>query len=374
MKDQEVFIGTISLKAFQSSLIKLNTQRIFLVHGKSSYESCGAKQFIESSVLPLGCKVVYEHFGFSNNPKIEDIEKGLFCLKNISADVIIAIGGGSVLDTAKLIRFLYSYKGDITENIFIKQQKLIPLIALPTTAGSGSEATRFAVVYKNKKKYSIDHNDILPNISIIDPIFTYNNPKYLAACSGFDALAHSIEAWWNINATEESDEYALKAIRLLWKNLPKAINPKIKESMDAVSQGSYWAGKAINITRTTAPHAMAYAFTAFYDIPHGNAVALTFPFFFKHNIKVTISNYRGLVSLEQYKRKMNRLLQFIGVDNQDKIMATIKQIIESIGLLSSLQFNKKIVLGAINYNRLSNNPIEVTRDDINTILDAIRCK
>jgi alcohol dehydrogenase class IV len=368
---QKVFMGTISQELFQSILLELNTQKIFLVRGKSSYEACGAKRFIESSLLPLKYRI-YEYFDFTNNPKMEDIERGLVYLKDSGADIIVAIGGGSVLDTAKLIRFLHSYKGNVTENIFTKQHDLLPLIVLPTTAGTGSEATHFAVVYKDKTKYSVDHDDILPTISIVDPSFTYNNPKYLSACSGFDALAHAIEAWWNINATEESDNYALKAIGLLWKQLPLAVNYKIRADMDAVSQGSYWAGKAINITKTTAPHAMSYAFTAFYDIPHGNAVSLTFPFLFKYNIKFTADKYRGNVPLERYKEKMNWLLQFMDISDPDSIMMTFRQFIESIGLLSSLQFNKKIIIENINSSRMSNNPIEVSYNDINTILDVIR--
>ena len=125
---------------------------------------------------------------------MEDLERGLLLLQQCKPDIIIAIGGGSVLDMAKLLRFFYSYSGDYIGKEFTKERSLLPLIVLPTTAGTGSEATRFAVLYKDGIKYSVEHNDILPNFAIIYPLFTYTNTKYLTACTGFDALAYSSDS------------------------------------------------------------------------------------------------------------------------------------------------------------------------------------
>ncbi|GHV66288.1 alcohol dehydrogenase [Spirochaetia bacterium] len=357
---QTIFLNNNSPDALKSILDELNPGKIFLVRGKKSYELAGARCYVEAAVAGLKCDI-YEFCDFEENPKIEDVEKGLHLLSEKGADIVIGIGGGSVLDMAKLIRFLYSYTGEITKNDFSKCNKLLPLIVLPTTAGTGTEATHFAVVYKNKVKYSVAHEDILPDYSIINPLFTYNNPRYLAACTGFDALAQAIEAYWSVQATKESDDYAIKAIKLLWDNLPSAVNLKKKECMDKVSEGAYWAGKAINIAKTTAPHAISYAFTTYYNIPHGNAVALTFPFFVEFNMNID----------EKHKEKINTLFYFLGIDESKAIVPTMQSYIKSIGLLTSLHFDMDIILNNINIERMNNNPKVLSREDIYTVLNSI---
>jgi alcohol dehydrogenase class IV len=369
--EQRALVGKISIDQFSSLLYDIRPKKIFLVRGKESYESCGAKYFIESSIAKPQCRV-YEFFEFETNPKNEDVEKGLTRLTGQEPDIIIAAGGGSVIDTAKLVRFFYSYNGNITGNNFEKRKELIPLIALPTTAGTGSEATHFAVVYKDKVKYSIAHADIVPDICVVNPIFTYNNPKYLAACSGFDALAQGIEAYWNIHATEESDNYALKAIELIFENLPLSVNLKIKESMDKVSEGSYWAGKAINITKTTAPHAMSYAFTAHYGIPHGTAVALTFPFFMKYNTHIGNRYYRGVSSREKHDKKMDILFSVLRINKPDYIVRIFRNYIKALGLRLSVEFNNETIIRSINRERMDNNPKRLSKEDIYAVLDYIQ--
>jgi alcohol dehydrogenase class IV len=365
-----VFLGNNSFDTLRSVLLKFNAEKIFLIRGKNSYDISGARKYIESALTGLD-RTVYEFFEFRENPKIEDVEKGLKYLSEYSADILVAIGGGSVLDMGKLIRFLYSYKGSITDNQFAKQRELLPFVALPTTAGTGSEATHFAVVYQNKVKYSVAHEAMLPNVSIINPVFTYNNPKYLAACTGFDALAQAIEAYWSVNATEESDRYAIKAIKLLWKDLPVAVNQKIQESMDRVSAGSYWAGRAINIAKTTAPHAVSYAFTTYYDIPHGNAVALTFPFFMKFNTSLDEQNYRGGIPFKKYQENIHKLFSLMEIDGT-KLIETMQNYIKSIGLLVSINFNRELIVKNINVERMSNNPGYLSVDDIYMALNAVQ--
>ena len=227
--EQRFFLGESSIKELIPILQEYTPDHIFLVRGKKSYEKCGAQAVLESVFVKLACGVT-EFFDFEANPKIEDMEKGLSLLKEYPTNMIIAIGGGSVLDMAKLLRFFYSYSGNPTGGEFEKKRQLIPLITLPTTAGTGSEATHFSVLYKDKVKYSVEHDAILPDVAIVYPKFTYGNSKYLTSCTGFDALAQAIEAYWNVNATEESDKYAAKAIKLLWPNLPLVVNSPTAEA------------------------------------------------------------------------------------------------------------------------------------------------
>lgn len=365
--EQQVFLGQNSIKELISILRMYSSKKIFLVRGKKSYELCGAKTLIDETLAVVPCQVT-EFYDFEENPKIEDLERGLLLLQQCDPAIMIAIGGGSVLDMSKLLRFFYSYSGNFIEKKFKKERLLLPLIALPTTAGTGSEATHFAVLYKDGIKYSVEHNDILPNFAIIYPPFTYTNTKYLTSCAGFDALAQGIEAYWSVNSTDESDEYAHRAIKLLWSNLPLAVNAPTADIRDKISEGAYWAGRAINIAKTTAPHAFSYPFTTYYGYPHGHAVALTFPFFFKLNTS-TLGKLKTGIDRLKYARKIDFLQSLLG-DND----LCINKYLQNIMLTKPIDFRKDDIINIVkrvNEDRLANNPIYVTeeikQDLINTL-------
>lgn len=362
---QEAYIGVECLNNFHSVLKRLNPRKVFLVRGKKSYQLSGAESVINDALIEFSPEVL-PFSDFEENPKMEDVQKGLSYLEAFNPDIIIAIGGGSVLDISKLIRFFYSYDGNPIGTEFYKKKDLLPLLALPTTAGTGCEATHFAVMYKDKIKYSVEHDDVLPDYAFVYPPFTYNNPPYLTACTGFDALAQGIEAFWNVNATKESDEYAIKSIKLLWPNLPIAVNNPTNEIRNKVAEGAYWAGRAINITKTTAPHAFSYAFTTYYGIPHGHAVALTFPFFFELNSnranKLNLSN-----NVNKYWKKIDNL--------KDLLCLPSDNVLNSFTLYINNIFPKHIridssdkYLNLVNLERLKNNPILIN----NTIIEKIR--
>lgn len=346
---QQAYLGKDSIKEIVPLLKRHNTKHVFLVRGKGSYTKCGAESIINKALSDVGCSFT-EFYDFTENPKSEDMVRGIELLRECSADMIVAVGGGSVLDIAKLIRFFNSYKGDVTDKFFERSSELIPLIAMPTTAGTGAEATHFSVVYKDKVKYSAEHDDMLPDYAIIYPPFTYDNPKYLTACTGFDALSQAIEAFWNLNATEESDIYAEKAIELLWPNLPDVVNNPTEVLRDKVSEGSYWAGRAINITKTTAPHAFSYPFTTYYGYPHGHAVALTFPFF----IELNCGEKNHSVS------KITKLLTLLAYDSNVCISAYVHKYISNLGLnKTGIKIDKDLILKSVNLERLKNNPVSL---------------
>ena len=357
--EHKAYLGKDSIKEIVPLLKRYNTKNLFLVRGKDSYVACGAERIVNNAVSEIGCTLT-EFYGFSENPKCEDMELGIELLKNSRADMIIAVGGGSVLDMAKLIRFFNSYYGNITGKYFEKVTELLPLIAIPTTAGTGAEATHFAVVYKDKIKYSAEHDDMLPNYAIIYPPFTYGNPKYLTACTGFDALAQAIEAFWNLNATDDSDKYAERAIKLLWPYLPDLVNNPTEELRDKVSEGSYWAGRAIDITKTTAPHAFSYPFTSYYGYPHGHAVALTFPFIFQLNCGKSAN----------HNKRISRLMSLIGFCDNDNLYDLMYKYISSMGLqpIGNIKVDASVIMQNINLDRLNNNPIAIDNLIINSLL------
>lgn len=303
-----------------------------LVRGKKSFDLCGGKKVIDELVSITNCKVT-EYSDFSVNPKYEEAISGVELFIASKADIIVAVGGGSVLDMAKLIRHMAAEKGYAA-----------PLHALPTTAGTGAEATHFAVVYIDGKKQSIAADDVLPDVAVVYPQFTYQNDAYLTACTGFDAVAQAIESYWAKGATEESRGYSKKALGHLWSQLPQLVQNPTEALRDQVAEGAYWAGRAINISTTTAPHAFSYAFTSHYGYPHGHAVALTFPFFMKLN-------------------GTQELFELLGM-SAEHVMQQTEAYISSLGLSIQLPGTVDVasVLQSVNLQRLANNPVVVTQE------------
>ena len=320
------------LVAILCSLVReQNAQQVFLVRGKHSYVSCGAQEKMNELRSQTGVNFI-EFSEFSANPKDEEALKGLHLLLGVKPDLMLAIGGGSVLDTAKLIRH---YAAD--------------LWAVPTTSGTGAEATHFAVVYRDGKKCSVEADDILPDIVMLYPPFTYNNNAYLTACTGFDAVAQAIESYWAKGANEESRTYSVKALGLLWKQLPSLVHNPTEELRNQVAEGAYWAGRAINISKTTAPHAFSYAFTSHYGYPHGHAVSLTFPFFLQLNGSEELFSQLGFSSVN--------------------IVESMEHYISSLGLSLDIPSHVDISgsLRQVNTDRLSNNPIIVNREIVSEL-------
>ena len=136
--------------------------------------------------------------------------KGFLLCKSQCPNIILAVGGGSALDMAKLIRY----------HIYKETDSYIPLVVIPTTAGTGAETTHFSVCYINGEKQSIADSAMLPDYAFVCSELTSHNDAYLTACTGFDAVAQAIESYWSVNSTDESRSYSLKALGLLWKQLP----------------------------------------------------------------------------------------------------------------------------------------------------------
>lgn len=338
--NQLSFIGRDSLIDLKNQLKERNVRRLFLVRGKGSFVVCGAENAICPIFRDLRIEVV-EFKEFSTNPKIEEVQIGTECFLSSRSDCILAVGGGSVIDMAKLIRHYAVEKCGKTE-----------LFAIPTTAGTGAETTHFAVVYVDGNKQSIEANDILPDAAFIYPPFTYNNDAYLTACTGFDALAQAIEAYWNKNATPESDECALRAISYIHHQLPMCVSNSSNELRDDLSVGAYWAGRAINITKTTAPHAFSYAFTSKCGYPHGHAVALTFPFFANLNMA---GNNKDTLLRESLKIRSHSNLQEYFIKYTRDIGLSFK---------GTNGYDLSDLLHEVNTQRLSNNPVIIDNHEI----------
>lgn len=355
IKGQQVYFGAAGSQDFLKQILReRSTSRILLVSGKSSFEKSGASAWL----LPILSGMEVVHFcDFSENPNVVDLKKDLDSYRQSTFDLIIAVGGGSVLDMAKLLGFFCtsgldpdSYLDQKVDAEFEKQF----VVAIPTTAGTGCEATHFAVLYRDRVKYSIADQSILPDVAIINPDLSSSMSPYLTACTGMDALAQAIESHWAVGATDESKKYAEKAIRLSLCYLEKAVNAPNEESRSGMAEAAYWAGRAINISKTTLCHALSYPMTSHYNYPHGHAVSLFLP-------KIIEEHQRcGAVS--------DALLYLF--PNKD-LVSFIRYIIKAIGLGVRNSFNEyeieKIVSG-INLERLGNNPIQFGDSEINQIV------
>lgn len=321
--------------------------KALLVRGRGSYDKCGARRSVESAMTDAGCSIV-EFSDFTANPRVDDIHRGEELCMQQGCDIILAVGGGSVMDSAKLIR----------QHIADQTGVVIPLIAAPTTAGTGAEATRFSVCCVNGEKQSFIGKHTLPDCAIVSPRFTYGNDAYLTACTGFDAVAQAIESYWSVSSTADSRVLAEKSLSLLWQQLPKLVNNlESSELRDMVSQGAFYSGLAIDITATTAPHALSYRLTTVHHYPHGHAVALTFPFCFELN--TSSARLSSRLDSAEYAQRTSRLLELLGCPQEADRAMFMAHYINSLGLttrpFSEAEFRP--VVEALNPERTANNPV-----------------
>lgn len=206
------------------------------------------------------------------NPRFEDMVSAAMLFRENDCDFIIGAGGGSVLDSAKMIKLLVTNNAEtaLTEPM---QDNNIQLLAVPTTSGTGSEATRYSIFYVNEnEKYSITHSGFLPDYVLLDAGFLKTVPLYQRRCTCMDALCHAIESYWNVKSTAESKALARRAIELFVQNKASYMNNEEKGNYGML-MASYYAGKAIDITSTTSAHAMCYNITINCHTAHGHSVS-----------------------------------------------------------------------------------------------------
>ncbi len=227
----------------------------------SSYPFLIIREKIEKILADAFCEVsVFSDFGV--NPLYESVCAGVELIKKNKCDYIIAVGGGSAIDVAKCIKL---YSGALNAR----------LVAIPTTAGTGSESTRFAVIYKDGEKQSVTSDDIIPDFAVLEPSVLTTLPLYQKKCTMMDALCQGIESWWSVNSTDESKEYSRLAVKGIMENWKAYIFDGSAYAAEKIMLAANYAGKAICITQTTAPHAFSYKITSRFGLPHGHAVAVS---------------------------------------------------------------------------------------------------
>lgn len=363
------FFGVGELNKLADIIDEVKARRVFLVTGRSFYESLGLEEKIRQFVQG-GVFVRYSEF--SVNPQFDDVIIGLQKMKEFSPDLVVGLGGGSVLDMAKLLSIFYQKEGVIVVD-FIKARlplpkKGLPLVLIPTTAGSGSEATHFAVVYLSGQKFSVSSKELLPDFSILDPELTYTAPSKLTAVGAFDALAHAIESHWAVSSSEESRKYSASSIKIIMQIFDKLISNPDKEVRKNMLEASHLSGEAINLTKTTAAHALSYEFTMRFGLPHGQAVMLSLPKLFRLNALAGPGDLNFGVSFPDHKKRMNELCVLLGEQTAEKASLKLEDMFSRSGLKISLNLigsdkeNEIVdIVSKVNLERLSNNPVKVNQ-------------
>ncbi len=271
MNGQKIININEDYTALDECFAQCGAKKVFLVCD-NSMPFLKISSYFDNLEERIGVGVI-KFSDFQPNPLYESVVAGvkLFCCEK--CDVILAVGGGSAMDVAKCIK-LYSNMDH--EKNYLGQEIVpndVPLWAVPTTAGTGSEATRYAVIYYNGEKQSVADYSCIPSVVLMDASVLKTLPVYQKKSTMMDAFCHAIEAYWSVNSTDESKAYSKEAIQIIMAN--KALYLANSDEGNAnMLRAANLAGKAINITQTTAGHAMCYKVTSLYGIAHGHAAAL----------------------------------------------------------------------------------------------------
>lgn len=309
---------------------------------------------------------------FTSNPRYDEVCNGVETFRENGCDCIIAVGGGSAIDVAKCIKLFSSMPDD---ELYFKQKyedNDVLLIAVPTTAGTGSESTKFAVMYYNGEKVSVSSDAILPDYALLDSEFLLELPVFQKKCTLLDALCQAIESWWSKRSTEESIGYSKKAIDLIMRHYREYVFENSAESARRIMLASNFAGRAINITTTTAPHAMSYKITSLFGLPHGYAVALCLPEVWRRMYETTeCSDCRGREHLDKI---FEEIANEIGEKDVCSAIRKIEDMLSEFGFdrpVAKSEEDLDLLANSVNPERLGNNPVEFWNPDLKQMYKKI---
>ena len=330
-----IIFGEGSLKRVGEEAKKFG-KKVLIVTGKSSAKKSGSLDEVVNSLASHNLQV--EVFNkVEPDPSVQTVEEGTKVAKKCAVEVVIGLGGGSSMDAAKGIALLMTNKGSITDYFGTDKVKepAIPVIAIPTTAGTGSEVTKYAVVTDQKKmlKQIIGSFHISPVLAILDPMLTLSMPASLTANTGADALSHAIESYVCTKANPVSDILALESIRLIAEALPGAVSqPENIEVRKKMLFASSIAGIALTSSGAGIIHGMGYSITLYYGAPHGLANALLMPEAMEFNLVANPSKYKNIAAA--MGKKVEGLLE---KDAARLSVVAVRELSEKIGIPRGLK-------------------------------------
>ena len=307
------------------------------------------------------------------NPTFETVMAAYRELKQVDYDFIVAVGGGSTIDTAKSVAAIQASGSEdwISDHLklgtpFPDLFNPKPVIAIPTTAGTGSEVTMWATVWdmEEKKKYSISHPSLYSKIALLDPELILTLPEKETIYSGLDALSHAMESIWNKNHNPISDAFALKAIELVRKYLPELRHdPSNIDLRTHLLRASLFAGLAFSNTKTALAHSISYPLTAHFGLPHGLACALPLPHLIEFNggknferVKIMAESLESDVNVESMTKSVSRLFTRLGISIHLRDYGILENDVTTI------------CESAITLGRADNNITKINQSDIMTLI------
>lgn len=358
---QQVFKGVENIE----KALKMVSSHHYMLVCDSSFPFLPIKDKFQSDV-------VFDQF--TPNPLYEQVCMGVEVFNANRCDAILAVGGGSTIDVAKCIK-LYC-KMNPAKNYLQQEYKDsgVPLIAIPTTAGTGSESTRYAVIYFEGKKQSITHESIIPNFAILEPKLLKTLPLYQKKCTMMDALCQGIESWWSVNSTEESKSYSKIAVQMIMQHWKDYIFHNADEAADRIMTAANYAGRAINITQTTAPHAMSYKLTSMYGLPHGHAVAVCLPEIWQYMLEYLNQNH-DFRDPQHLLKIFDDIASSMKVNTPEEAIRNFREIMVQLKLTNPVANNKdtdvSILTQSVNPIRLKNNPIPLESKTLRSLYQII---
>lgn len=326
---------------------ELGVTRVLIVTDKG-VRAANLLEGIEKSLLAINLDYeIYDEV--EPNPSAETIHKGLENLKQHGSDAVLAVGGGSSIDTAKGIAAMATNPGHILDYEGVGKIAIppLPIIAIPTTAGTGSETTNSTVVTNKKTSFKVGvlSSHLFPSLAILDPALTLHLPQEISAATGMDALTHAIESYTSKAANPVSQAFAMQAIKMIGSNLMKAyfVGTDI-ESREKMLVASMMAGVAFSQSRLGNVHAISHTFGGVFNIPHGIANAALLPFVMRFNLRACADQYKdiaialgknvsGLSTLQAAEKAIEAVIE---MNQAMKIPLNIKELGVSLDYLSKL--------------------------------------
>lgn len=344
--------------------------KVLLVTDKTLYES----KLVDKVTRVLERNIIgyYMFDGVKPNPTVKNVQDGLLMANINNVDCIVAVGGGSVIDTAKAISIIMTNPefNDVVslDGVADTKNKGLPLFALPTTSGTAAEVTINYVITdeaRTKKMVCVDVHDI-PQVAIIDPDLMDGMPQGLAAATGMDALTHAMEGYITKAGWLIPDMFHINAMSLIYKNLEKAANEKNKVAVEKMAYAQYIAGMGFSNVGLGIVHSMAHSLGAYFDTPHGVANALLLPHVLKFNGKVCPELFRNMGS--SFGLNMANTTDEEAVQKVVDAVAELSKKLNIPQKLSDIGIPKEMIptlaKQAINDACTPGNPREVTVDDI----------
>ncbi|MBQ8614534.1 MAG: phosphonoacetaldehyde reductase [Ruminiclostridium sp.] len=351
-----------------STLLKIITENkieSLMLVCDGAFEFLKIKNDIER--LKTVCKI-YSFSDFTPNPTYESVCKGVNLFNNTGCKALLAIGGGSTIDVAKCIKLFSSMDSKVN---YLEQkivENSIPLIAIPTTAGTGSEATRYSVIYYDGEKQSVTDDSSIPGYVFLLPELLSTLPLKQKKATMLDAFCHAVESFWSVNSNEESKCFSADALKLIMKYSDEYLNNSEEGNKNMLIAANL-AGKAINITQTTAGHAMCYKITSIFGIPHGLAAAYCLPKLWRFMLDNMdrVCDSRGKHYLEDV---FDNIAKCMNVDSPIKAVEKIENLLSDMKLVLDISLDDnqlETLVKSVNTTRLKNNPVALNEEDIRSI-------